>query len=167
MAEELMSEPRASYGSLLRLPFVGRILVAMTLARIAASMTSVAVILFALEEYGSPQLAGIVAFAATAPAILAGPVAGALLDRQGRSRLVITDYVLSGVALATIAGLSVLDALSPWLLVGIVAVAALTTPLSVSGLRSLLPVLVPQAMWERINALDSNGFVIASLIGPP
>lgn len=162
-----MSEQRASYASLFRLPSVGRILIAMTLARIAASMTSVALILFALEGYGSPPLAGIVAFAATAPAILAGPIAGALLDRHGRTRLVITDYLLSGVALAAIAGLSVLDALPPWLLVGIVAIAALTTPLSLSGLRSLLPVLVPQPLWERVNALDSNGFVVASLIGPP
>ena len=162
-----MTEPRASYAALFRLPSVGRILLAMTLARIAASMTSVAVILFALEEYGSPPLAGIVAFAATAPAILAGPVAGALLDRHGRTRLVIADYLLSGIAVAGIAGLSVIGALPPWLLVGIVAIAALTTPLSVSGLRSLLPVLVPQPLWERVNALDSNGFVIASLIGPP
>ncbi len=162
-----MTEQRASYASLFRLPSVGRILIAMTLARIAASMTSVALILFALEGYGSPPLAGIVAFAATAPAILAGPIAGALLDRHGRTRLVITDYLLSGVALAAIAGLSALDALPPWLLVGIVAIAALTTPLSLSGLRSLLPVLVPQPLWERVNALDSNGFVVASLIGPP
>jgi predicted MFS family arabinose efflux permease len=75
--------------------------------------------------------------------------------------------VRSSSTLGAIAALAVVGLLSAWLLVGIVAVAALTTPLSLSGLRSLLPILVPEHLWERVNALDSNGFVVAGLVGPP
>jgi len=36
-----------------------------------------------------------------------------------------------------------------------------------AGLRSLFPILVPEPLWERINAVDSNGYVLSTLIGPP
>ena len=93
----------------------------MTVARLASSMVSVAVILFSLAEYGSPALTGIVTFASLFPAVIASPLAGALLDRHGRARLVILDYLIGGAALALIALLAALDALPPWALVLIVA----------------------------------------------
>ena len=53
------------------------------------------------------------------------------------------------------------------LLLLIAAGNGFTWPLSTSGLRSLLPLIVPRPLWERANAIDSNGYVIATLIGPP
>src|SRR5204863_8515250 len=35
------------------------------------------------------------------------------------------------------------------------------------GLRSLFPIVAPREMWERANALDSSGYLIASLVGAP
>jgi predicted MFS family arabinose efflux permease len=49
----------------------------------------------------------------------------------------------------------------------IVALASLTNPLSSTGARSLVPMLAPQHLWERANALDSSGYAIASLIASP
>ena len=155
-----------SYGALLRLPSVGRVLLSMALGRIAATMLTVAVVLLAFTHYRSPELAGIVAFALAAPALLVGPIAGALLDRRGRTRLVVLDNVASAIALALIGVLVLVDALPAWLFVGIVAISSLTTPLSLNGLRSLLPILVPERLWGRVNALDSNAFVVAQLAGP-
>jgi predicted MFS family arabinose efflux permease len=37
----------------------------------------------------------------------------------------------------------------------------------VTGLRSLFPLLVPKRLWERVNAIDSNGYVVAAILGPP
>jgi predicted MFS family arabinose efflux permease len=34
-------------------------------------------------------------------------------------------------------------------------------------LRSLFPIIVPRHLWERVNALDSNGYIVASILGPP
>jgi MFS family permease len=156
-----------SYRALFAIPSIARIVFAMTIARLASSMVSVAVILFSLGHYGSPVLTGIVTFASLAPAVIASPLAGALLDRHGRARLVILDYLIGGGTMVVIAVLAYLDALPPWALVAIVAIAALTNPLSNSGVRTLLPVLVPQHLWPRVNAVDANSFVIAQLIGPP
>src|SRR2546425_1087081 len=30
----------------------------------------------------------------------------------------------------------------------------------------LFPILVPQPLWERANAIDSNGYVLSSVFGP-
>ena len=142
-------------------------MLAMQIARIAQSMVGIVAILFALQRYDSPQLAGLVAFASIFPGLIVSPVAGALLDRHGRVRLIILDYMVATAALVTIAWLSLTGLLPAWLLVGIVAVAAITGPLSSSGLRSLFPLMVPEPLWERVNAVDSNGWVLATLVGAP
>ena len=156
-----------SYRALLAVPSLGRVLLAMQIARIAQSMVSIVVILFALQRYNSPQLAGLVAFASIFPGLLLSPVAGALLDRHGRVRLIILDYAVAAAALVAVAWLSLAGLLPAWLLVAIVSVASITGPLSSSGLRSLFPLMVPEHLWERVNAVDSNGWVLATLVGAP
>src|SRR5258708_7907144 len=133
----------------------------------AGSMLFVALILFVLERYHSPQLAGATAFMAALPGILVSPLAGALLDRYGRARLVVLDYAVAAVALGLIAGLSALHLLASPVLLAIVAVASLTNPLSWAGTRSLFPILAPRHLWERANGLDSSGHVIATLLASP
>ena len=130
-------------------------------------MVSIVVILFALQRYNSPQLAGLVAFASIAPGMVISPIAGALLDRHGRIRLIILDYIVAAVALFLVAGLSLAGNLPAPLLLAITALASLTGPLSGSGLRSLFPLLVPEPLWERVNAVDSNGWVLATVVGAP
>jgi MFS family permease len=157
----------SSYRALLAVPALGRVLLSMQIARIAQSMVGIVAILFALQRYDSPQLAGLVAFASIFPGLVLSPVAGALLDRHGRVRLIILDYIVAAASLVTIAWLSLAGLLPAWLLVAIVSIASVTGPLSSSGLRSLFPLMVPEPLWERVNAVDSNGWVLATLVGAP
>jgi MFS family permease len=161
------SDPVPSYRALLRVPSIGRILFGMALSRIGVSMLGVAIVLFSLDRFGSPALAGIVTFASVAPGMLLSPIAGALLDRHGRTRLIIADQLVGAASLVLIAGLALAGSLTPPVLVAIVAVTSLTAPLSNVGLRTLFPIIVPRRLWERVNALDSNGYVLATLVGPP
>ncbi len=156
-----------SYRALLRVPTIRRILLAMQVARVAQSMVGVAIVLFTLDRYGSPAFAGLVTFASIFPGLLISPLAGALLDRHGRIRLVLLDYVVALVAMAVIGVLAIVDALPGPILVVIAIVSSLTSILSHVGLRSLFPILVPEPLWERVNAVDSNGYVVATIIGPP
>jgi MFS family permease len=156
-----------SYRALFDTPDLGRIVVAMQLARIAQSMVAVVLVLFTLNQFDSPELAGIVTFASTAPGIVLSPIAGALLDRYHRIRLIRLDYLVAMVTMLLIGGLSLAGLLTPLLLVAIAAVSSITGPLSQTGVRSLFPLIVPERLWERINAVDSNGYLIASIIGPP
>jgi predicted MFS family arabinose efflux permease len=130
-------------------------------------MVSVALILFVLGRYHSPQLAGATAFFAILPGLLVSPLAGALLDRRGRARFVVLDYMIAAGSIGLIALLASLRSLPPPLLLTIVGLASLTNPLSSAGARSLFPILVPRNLWQRANALDSSGHVFASLVGAP
>src|SRR5688500_11523967 len=139
----------------------------MQIARVAQSMVGVAIVLFTLDRFGSPAFAGLVTFASIFPGLLISPVAGALLDRHGRIRLVLLDYVVALIAMMVIGVLALADALPGPVLVAIAVVSSLTSILSHVGLRSLFPILVPEHLWERVNAVDSNGYVVATIIGPP
>jgi hypothetical protein len=156
-----------SYRALLSIPDLGRVITSMQLARVAQAMTSVALVLFTLARYESPILAGVVTFASTFPGMLLSPVAGALLDRHGRIRLIGLDYIVALATMLLIGGLSGIGLLSPLLLVLIATISSFTAPFSQTGLRSLFPVMVPQHLWERVNAVDSNGYLVASILGPP
>jgi MFS family permease len=139
----------------------------MQVARVAQSMVGVAIVLFTLERFGSPAFAGLVTFASIFPGLLISPLAGALLDRHGRIRLVMLDYVVALAAMILIGALALADALPGPALVIIAIVSSLTSILSHVGLRSLFPILVPEPLWERVNAIDSNGYVVATIVGPP
>jgi MFS family permease len=164
-----VTQPAAapSYKALLAVPSVGRILLGAQVARIAQAMVAIALVLFTLAEYRSPALAGFVAFASVFPGLIASPIAGALLDRHGRIRLVVLDYLVAMAAFVLLGVLALAGALSPLLLVLMAAVGSLTSILSHTGLRSLFPIIVPARLWERVNALDSNGYLVAAILGPP
>ena len=142
-------------------------MVSLLLGRIAGQMLTVSLVLFVLSRYHSPQLAGAAAFLLTFPGLLLSPIAGALLDRYGRARLVTVDYAIGAAALVLMAGLSLAHALPAPVLLAICGVASLTAPLSAAGARSLFPTIVPVRLWPRANALDSTTHVVASLIGAP
>ena len=159
--------PAPSYRALFAVPQLGRVVASMQLARIAQTMFGVAIVLFALAEYDSPALAGIVTFASIFPGLLIAPIAGALLDRHGRVRLMAFDYAVAFASLLLIGGLSLAGLLPVEVLVLIVIVTSLTSILSIVGLRTIFPLMVPSHLWERANAIDANGYVVATILGPP
>ena len=161
------ASPRPSYRALLGVPYLGRALLGMQTSRIAQSMIGLALVLFTLAHYHSPELAGIVTFAGIAPGLLVSPIAGALLDRHGRIRLITLDFLIAADSYALIGGLALADRLPAWLLVVIAAASSITGPLSATGLRSLFPLMAPRHLWERVNAIDANGYVVAQIVGPP
>ncbi|HEX6060866.1 MAG TPA: MFS transporter, partial [Candidatus Limnocylindria bacterium] len=91
--------PTTSYRALLHVPGFPRLAVATLLVRAGASMWQLALVLFVLQRYGSASLAGISVFLAIAPGVIVSPLAGALLDRYGRVRLMVSDYAASAIAL--------------------------------------------------------------------
>jgi hypothetical protein len=140
-----------SYRALLQVPTLGRVITSMQLARIAQSMVGVALVLFTLAEYDSPALAGIVTFASLFPGLRIAPIAGALLDRHGRIRLMALDYVVALVSLVLIGALAIAGLLPPALLV-LITISPRDAILSVVGLRTLL--IMKSHLWERVNAVD-------------
>jgi MFS family permease len=157
---------KPSYRALLAVPSFPQAVVAAQLGRIAEQMAGIAMVLFVLTRYHSPALAGAVAFLSIFPGTVVAPLAGALLDRHGRKRLIILDFLFASASLLLIGILALVHLLPVPLLLIITGLSSLTQPLGNTGLRTLYPILVPRHLWERMNAVDSNGYVIASIVGP-
>ena len=148
-------------------PHFPRMFLGAVVQRIAGQMLNLALVLFVLERFDSPSLAGTTVFTLIMPGLLVSPVAGALLDRYGRVRLMLLDYTVAALAIGLIVVLSLTGSLSPLTLLPIVGVASLTSILTIAGFRSLFPLVVPPALWDRVNGLDSAIYAVVAIVGPP
>lgn len=155
-----------TYPELFRIRAFPRLAAGVILARTASQMMQLTLVLFVLQRFHSATLAGITVFLAIAPGIATSPLAGALLDRYGRVRLITLDYLVGAGGMLMLAALDFTGRLSPAALLPIVAVSSLTYSLSNSGARSLLPLIVPKPLWDRANALDSIAYAVTIGAGP-
>jgi MFS family permease len=157
---------RTTYPALFRIRAFPRLATSVLFARTANQMLQLALVLFVLERFHSPALAGITIFLSIAPGIVVSPLAGALLDRHGRVRLITLDYLVGAGMLGTIVALDISGPLVPAILLPLVTLGSLTYSLSNSGARSMLPLIVPKELWDRANALDSIAYAVTSGVGP-
>jgi MFS family permease len=155
-----------SYRRLFASPKFPQLAAATVLARTGGQLWQVALVLFVLQRFHSPALAGFATFLAIAPGLAVSPIAGALLDRYGRLRLIQVDLGVAATALALVAALSLANLLAPATLLVIVALSSLTSPLTISGTRTLFPLAVPRELWDRANGVDSGSMALATVLGP-
>ncbi|MBS0641332.1 MAG: MFS transporter [Proteobacteria bacterium] len=161
-----MASQPLSYRMVLGLPGLRLLLAAMLLSRLASRMLTLAIVLYALDRFQSPVIAGWLSFAAVAPGLLVGPVAGAVLDRVGPVRGIAADMAAAAVLLLALAGLDGSGWSNP-LATGLIAVLlSLTSPLGAVGVRALLPRLVPADGIDRANGLDTAIWALVDATGP-
>lgn len=161
-----MENRAPSYRATLAVPGFGRIIGASLIGRGAEAMLNVVMVLFVLQRFHSPALAGLTVFMFVGPGLVLSPVAGSLLDRYGRVRLIKFDYLMGAAALVAIAGLSITGRLSAAALLLLVLLGGITGILSAAGMRSVVPLVLPEHLWGRGNAIDSSGYTLTILVGP-
>ena len=166
MAGPAPQSVEASYAALLRVPSFARVALATLLARLGGQMWEIVLVLFVLARYRSPSLAGLTVLLAILPGLALSPVVGALLDRQGRVRLMVIDYGLTALLMAAIVVLSVNHRLPPALLLTLVTILAVSNIMSITGARSLFPLMLPRTLWDRANGLDTSSYSLMAIIGP-
>jgi len=159
------SSAPARPGGLPAQPGYPAFLLAATLARLASEMFPVAAVLLVLDRTGRPGLAGAVVAATTLPAVVTGPVLGAWLDRTPRRRVALaSNQVLLAICLLGI--LAAAGRAPGWVLVLLAALAGVTGPLATGGYTSMIPLLVPERLLARANALEAASFNTAAIAGP-
>jgi MFS family permease len=159
------SSAPAREGGLPAQPGYPAFLLAATLARLASEMFPVAAVLLVLDRTGRPGLAGAVVAATTLPAVVTGPVLGAWLDRTPRRRVALaSNQVLLAVSLLGI--LAAAGRTPGWVLVLLATLAGVTGPLATGGYTSMIPLLVPERLLARANALEAASFNTAAIAGP-
>src|SRR5438105_7188698 len=83
----------ASYRRLLRTRGFKPLFASTLLGRTATQFWAVAIVLFALQRYHAPSVAGLSVFLLIFPGLLLSPITGALLDRFGRRRMMVLDFM--------------------------------------------------------------------------
>lgn len=164
-APSVAAQP-STYGRLLRTPGLRPLLTSSLLTRTASQMWTVGVVLFALQRYHSASVAGVSIFLLIFPGLLLSPIAGALLDRHGRKRLMRLDFGVAAMCLSVIVALAASNHLPVWGLYVLLVSGSLTSTLSIAGARSFFPLIVPRDLWDRGNAADSICFGVSSILGP-
>lgn len=136
------------------------------LSRLASRMFALAIVLYVLERFDSPVLAGWVVFTSMVPGLVISPLAGAVLDRLGAAKAVVIDMAASAGLLLALAAADIAGVVTEPLLLGLVAIFSLTSPLGSAGIRVLIPRLVPKEALDRANALDTSSYALINVAGP-
>ena len=156
----------ATYARLIRTRGFVPLISSAVLTRTASQIWTVGMVLFTLQRYHSPTVAGLSLFLLLFPGLVVSPLNGALLDRYGRRRLMMIDFTVAAGCLLLLVALAATDHLPVALLLSILALGSLTSTLSIAGARSLFPLTVPNELWERANAADGLAYGLAQIAGP-
>jgi MFS family permease len=161
-----MAVDPVSYRGLLAVPGFARVAFSTVLARLDGQMWQLILVIFVLQRYRSPSLAGLAVLFSVLPGLLLSPLVGALLDRQGRLRLMVLDYGMTAGLTTLIVVLSSRSLLPAPLLLLIVTLLSVSNIMSITGARSLFPLMLPRALWDRANGLDSSSYSLTAVVGP-
>ncbi|MFJ6485318.1 MULTISPECIES: MFS transporter [unclassified Streptomyces] len=127
-----------------RRPLVG-VLAANTISIAGSSLTLIGVPWFVLQTTGSAGRAGVVAFCATLPVIVAALVGGPVIDRIGRRRVSVASDLISGLSVGAIPLLHYAGVLEFWMLCALMAVGGLVHTPGLTARAVLLPNLAEHA----------------------
>ncbi|MBB3899255.1 MFS transporter [Roseococcus suduntuyensis] len=114
----------------------------------------------------SPLMVALVQAAATLPVFLLALPAGALADLLDRRRLLIWVQVLLGAVSLTLAVVTLLGLMTPWLLIILVLMGGVGAALAAPAWQSSVPEMVPRADLGAAVALNSMGINVSRAIGP-
>lgn len=134
-----------------RRPLVA-VLAANTISIAGSSLTLIGVPWFVLQTTGSAGRAGIVAFCATLPVVVAALVGGPVIDRIGRRRVSAASDLICGLAVGAIPLLHHAGALEFWMLCALMAVGGLVHTPGLTARSVLLPQLAEHAGTTIVRA---------------
>ncbi len=137
-----------------------------TISALGDSLTWIALVWLVYDATGSAGKVGLLVVVYTAPVIIGGLLAGVALDRFNRRRVLIVDNVIRGAVMAAIPSLFHLDLLRLWHLYVVAGVYGSMKMLSLAGVPTVIPGLVPEEHLNTANALESISYGIAAIVGP-
>ncbi|WP_260610782.1 MFS transporter [Streptomyces sp. WAC06614] len=121
------------------------VLAANTVSIAGSSLTLIGVPWFVLQTTGSAGRAGLVAFCATLPVVVAALVGGPVIDRIGRRRVSVVSDAVCGLAVGAIPLLHQAGLLEFWMLCALMAVSGLVHTPGLTARSVLLPHLAEHA----------------------
>jgi len=134
-----------------------------TVSEVGDHFNTIAVLSLALRMTGSGATVGIVMLARILPALLAGPVAGVILDRYDRRKVMIASDLFRGVI--ALLHILLLTIPSPGLMYLLSALLMFASPFFNAGRSAILPTIAGQKDLHTANALTQTTAWLTLTIG--
>ncbi len=115
---------------------------------------------------GDEALLGVIAFCQAAPVLVASPIAGALLDRVDRRRVLLGVQVVVAASMLVLAVLVATGAVEVWHIMAVAVVAGAASGFDWPARLSLVPSLVSPARLQSAVALNAAAFNGSRILGP-
>lgn len=143
-----------------------RLWLGQAISRFGDQFTVIALLWFVLQLTGSGTIVGLVVLCFELPAVLTGPLLGRLLDHLQPRLLMGADNLLRALVIALVPILNALGVLQMWQIYVLALCAGALSPVTMIGVRVMLPALVPDSELDQANALSSFNLQFAALAGP-
>jgi MFS family permease len=124
---------------------------------------NVAVLSLAIATTHSGAVVAGIMLSRAIPAVMAGPLAGVLLDRFDRRRIMITSDLVRGVV--ALGFILAIGANQPWLLYLLSALLMLASPFFTSGRSAILPSIATEEELHTANSLTQTTGWLALTVG--
>lgn len=140
-----------------------------SISRLGSQGFTVAMLFWIKHATGSAALMGLLQMLSTLPAVILGPIGGALADRYSRRRIIILSDLLRGLAVLSLTALILIlpDATQTalvWLFVVSILIAVVTAFFN-PAISASIPDLVPQNSVTSANSLGQLSFQLSVFIG--
>jgi MFS family permease len=136
-----------------------------TVSSTGDAMSWVALVWLVYRQRGQAGDVAVLAAAYTAPVAVGGLLAGSLLDRFDRRRLLAADNLVRGLAFATVPVAAAAGLLTLTHLYLVAACYGLLKMVSLAGFPALIPAYVDDADLQRANALEGLSFGASQAAG--
>ncbi len=131
-----------------------------------SQLTYIALLWWVLEKTGSATVLATVAIASSLPSVFLGPIAGAVIDRLDRRRLMIAMDLANGLIIGTAATLLFFNHLAVWEIYIFSLLSATATLFHRPALQASIPNLVEQDQLIKANSLYQISASSAGIAGP-
>lgn len=138
-----------------------------TVSLLGDAMTRVALTWYVYETTDSPQALGLLALFYTGPVLIGGLLAGWLLDRFDRTKVILIDSLIRGLAVGLLPVLQILGQLELWHVYAVTAVYGSLMMIPMAGGPAIVPDLVSKDSLDTANALEVLSFTLGGVVGPP
>lgn len=142
------------------------LLVAQSFSIFGTSLTGFALGVWVYNEVGSATIYSLIALANGIPIVLFSPLAGAIVDRVNRKKIILAAQLAACLITATLMLLYSVDALRPWHIIALVALNSVFLAFVLPTIAATVPLMVPKDQLTRANGMIALAFGIIQLTGP-
>ena len=133
---------------------------------LGSGLTGFALPVWIYQKTGSAEAFGLLFFAATVPAVLMSPFAGALVDRWDRKKVLLFSDAIAALMTLAIAALVFTDSFQIWHLFVISVVGSAVGTFADPAFTATMGVLVPRQHFTRASGLLQTSAAVNGILTP-